>query len=144
MISKTEFFKSYGKYFRLEMANPTFEQFFMLLTLLLFYMMISAYLKRIDNVNVENGLIRFFKIRIMRKQMGWIWVFFALRWAHVVILILLFTKGVLNLNCINNLGYMGFFVIYTAYENIYRKTGTILIIFSSVFIVAQYFYSLHY
>lgn len=135
-IGRTAFFRSYGKYFRLEMANPTLEQFFMLSTLLLFYMMISAYLKRIDNTQVENGLIRFFRVRIMRQQMGWIWVFFACRWAHVIILIALFTKGVLNLNCINNLGYMGFFVIYTAYEDIYRKTGSILIVFSAVFIVA--------
>jgi len=34
----------------------------MLLTLLLFYMMISAYIKKIDNTNVENKLIRFFKV----------------------------------------------------------------------------------
>ena len=76
--------------------------------------------------------------------MFFIWLFFACRWAHIIILISLFVKGVLSLNCINNLGYMAFFAIYTAYEGVYRRTGKILIIFSSIFIIGQYFYSLHY
>lgn len=116
----------------------------MLLTLLLFYMMISAYIKKIDNTNVENKLIRFFKIKIKEQKVGWIYCFFACRYAHVLILISLFIKGVVKLNCFNNLGYMVFFAIYTAYENIYRKTGIVLMIFSSIFIIGQYFYSLHY
>ena len=56
----------------------------------------------------------------------------------------MFVKGVLSLNCINNLGYMAFFAIYTAYEGVYRRTGKILIFFSAIFIIGQYFYSLHY
>ena len=60
-IKNTTFFMEFGKYFRLNMSYPMVEQFFMLLTLLLFYMMIAIYVKRIDNKKQENGLIRFFK-----------------------------------------------------------------------------------
>lgn len=134
-IKDTAFFQSFGKFFRFNMAKPLLEQFLMLITLMTFYFMIAAYIKRVDNVKTENRLIRFFKDKIKNKKVGWIWVFFSLRWIHVIILISLFIKGILNLNCINNLGYMGFFAIYTAYEDIYRKTGRILILFSSIFIL---------
>jgi hypothetical protein len=36
---------------------------------------------------------------------------------------------------------MVFFVIYTAYENIYRKTSKILVLFISAVIFAQYAFS---
>lgn len=37
---------------------------------------------------------------------------------------------------------MIFFVVYTAYEEIYRKTSVVLILFISFFIGVQYYYSL--
>lgn len=40
------------------------EQVFMLFTLLLFYCMISMYVKRIDQKSTENRLIRLFKEKI--------------------------------------------------------------------------------
>lgn len=116
----------------------------MLITLLLFYMMIAAYVKRVDNLNVENALIRFFRQRIQNRKLRWIWVFYSCRWAHIIILVVLFTTGVKDLNSLNNLGYLGFFVIYTAYEAAYRYSCRILIVFSAFFIVGQYIYSLHY
>ena len=36
---------------------------------------------------------------------------------------------------------MVFFVIYTAYENIYRKTSKLLVLFISTVIFAQYLFS---
>ena len=48
-----------------------------------------------------------------------------------------------NLKSLRNLGYMVFFVIYTAYENIYRKTSKLLIVFMSFFILMRYYSSLH-
>lgn len=145
-IRETTFFQNLGKYFRFTMVNETIEQFFMLVTLLLFYMMISSYLKRIDNQSVENGLIRFFRQRISSKNpsMKWIWVFLSCRYAHILVLIFLFQRGVSNLDCVNNLGFLIFFVVYTGYEDIYRKTGYVLIFFTSVFILGQYFTSLFY
>ena len=115
-IKDTEFFLMYGKYFRWTMWNSTLEQFLMLTTLLLFYMMFSSYLKRIDEPARENGLIRFFRGRIMGQRMFWIWVFFALRYVHIGVLVYLFVRGINNLDSFNNLGYMVFFVVYTAYE----------------------------
>ena len=143
-IKNTTFFVEYGKYFRFKMNQSTFEQFFMLITLLLFYMMISIYVKRRDMKNVENRVIGFFRVRIQNRKIGWIWVFYCCRWAHILILVTLLALGVQNLNCINNLGYLAFFIIYTAYESAYRYTCRVLILFSSVFILGQYIYSLHY
>jgi hypothetical protein len=37
---------------------------------------------------------------------------------------------------------MIFFVFYTAYENLYRKTSFLLCLFTSAFIIGQYYYSL--
>lgn len=48
-----------------------------------------------------------------------------------------------NLKSLRNLGYMVFFVVYTAYENIYRKTSKLLILFMSFFIMVRYYTSLH-
>lgn len=59
-------------------------------------------------------------------------------------LLLVFLYGLKNLYTVKNLGFMVFFVVYTAYEWLYRKTGVILILFVSFFIVAQYYFSLHY
>lgn len=56
----------------------------------------------------------------------------------------MFLKGISNINNIKNLGFMIFFVVYTAYEEIYRKTSVLLIIFISFFIAVQYYYSLFY
>ena len=66
-IKETDFFRQYGKYFKFHMEHPSLEQFFMLITLLLFYMMISAYIKRIDAKNVENRIIGFFRVRIKEQ-----------------------------------------------------------------------------
>lgn len=41
-----------------------------------------------------------------------------------------------------NLGYILFFVIYTAYIDCYRSTSVLLILFISFFIWAQYFLAL--
>jgi hypothetical protein len=94
-IKETNFFKNYGKYFEFHMENPSFEQFFMLVTLLLFYMMISVYIKRIDAKNVENRLIGFFRVRIKEQEkIFWIWIFYGCRWAHILILVVLLATGV--------------------------------------------------
>jgi hypothetical protein len=37
-----------------------------------------------------------------------------------------------------NLGYMFFFLIYTAFEELFRKTAVVLIIFNSSFILGMY------
>lgn len=97
-IKETDFFHHYGKYFKFHMEQPSFEQFFMLVTLLLFYMMISIYIKRIDAKNVENRIIGFFRVRIKERENNrrifWIWIFYGCRWAHILILVVLLATGV--------------------------------------------------
>jgi len=39
---------------------------------------------------------------------------------------------------------MAFFVVYTAYEEIYRRTSKILVIFVAAIILAQYAFSLYW
>jgi hypothetical protein len=43
-----------------------------------------------------------------------------------------------------NLGFMLFFVFYTASEYLYRKTSKLLVLFISFFIIGQYYFSLVY
>jgi hypothetical protein len=61
---------------------------------MLFYMMISAYVKRRDTKNVENRVIGFFRTRILARKIAWIWVFYSCRWAHILILVVLLAIGV--------------------------------------------------
>ena len=58
-------------------------------------------------------------------------------------LMFLFIRGFSSsINNLQNLGYMIFFVVYTAYENIYRKTSKLLCLFTAFFIIMQYWGSL--
>jgi hypothetical protein len=50
--------------------------------------------------------------------------------------LLIFVRGVRQINNAMNLGFMIFFVIFTAYESIYRRTGFLLIMYISVFVLA--------
>ena len=49
-----------------------------------------------------------------------------------------------DLNRLRNLGFMLFFVVYTASEYLYRKTSKILVVFIAFFICGQYYFSLVY
>lgn len=57
---------------------------------------------------------------------------------------MIFYYGMQEINLLMNLGFMIFFTIFTAYEEIYRKTGFLLLYFISYFILVQYYFSLHY
>lgn len=59
-------------------------------------------------------------------------------------MVALFINGSEKLNRAKNLGFMIFFVMYTANEQLYRKTGWVLILFISFFIFGRYFFSLMY
>jgi hypothetical protein len=74
----------------------------------------------------------------------WKFVFFGLKNIQTVVLIILFINGSDHINNLENLGYMLFFVIYTTYEKLYRKTSKLLTIFISFIIFGQYFFSLTY
>ena len=142
-----EFIKTYGGYFKWTMAAQEFEQSLMFLTLACFYMMISCFrINESFEKQNSSGLLTFFKKRLLdpRFSHSYKLLFFLLRYVQFVLLLTLFLKGISNVNNVKNLGYMLFFVVYTAYEEVYRKTSFILILFNSFFIIGQYTFSLTY
>ena len=70
--------------------------------------------------------------------------YFIFKHIHSVVLVILFIQGSGNLNSFKSLGFMLFFVVYTAYHQTYRSTSFLLIMFVSFFIIAQYQFSLVY
>jgi hypothetical protein len=60
------------------------------------------------------------------------------------VLVILFINGAGQLNNLRNLGFMIFFIVYSASEEAYRKTSNLLVIFLAYFIVGQYAFSLIY
>jgi len=71
-------------------------------------------------------------------------VFFFVRHIQSVTLLTLFLIGIADFNNLQNLGFMIFFVIYTAYEEVYRRTSKLLILFIGFFILGNYYISLNY
>lgn len=57
---------------------------------------------------------------------------------------MLFANGASNFNTLEHLSYIMFFVAFSANMELYRKGASLLIMFVSFFIFAQYVYSLVY
>ena len=74
----------------------------------------------------------------------WKLLFFFLKYIQSIVLITLFVQGSDNLNHLKNLGFMIFFVMYTASEKLYRSTSVVLTIFIAFFLFGQYYFSLNY
>jgi len=91
-------------------------------------------------------MLMFFKKRITNEKYSGIWkmLFFFFKYIQMFVLLYLFLNGISNLNNLKNLGYMLFFVVYTAYEEVYRKTGVLLILFNASFIMGQYLFTFVY
>jgi len=59
IVRSTDFMVAYGSYFNFNMESQTYEQTFMFLNLVLFFMMISC--RRIlEKSDTKNGLLKFF------------------------------------------------------------------------------------
>jgi hypothetical protein len=103
---------------------------------MIYSMMISCFVleyKSNDKAKIE----RFFAKRLSEDKYSKVWkfVFYFLKYIHTFTLFVLFIYGCKKLNNFKNLGFMLFFCFYTAYEDLYRKTSVLLIIFISIFIV---------
>lgn len=136
IVQDTTFFVRYASYYKWEMKAQTYEQTLLFLTLACFYMMISC--QRISaRLDTEDSLLKFFAKRCTDPRFSNLWklVFYTLRYVQSFVLLTLFFSGITNINNAKNLGYMLFFVVYTAYEQVYRKTSIILIFFISFFII---------
>lgn len=105
-------------------------------TLVVFYMQLSCYFVSKDVVG-ESYLIAFFRKRITDPRFSNLWkiAFFGTRYIQSLALLLMFIHGLRDLYTVQNLGFMICFVVYTAYEELYRRTSVLLIIFISIFIV---------
>lgn len=120
------------------MKDRMWEQVLFYVTLATFITMPYC-LNAIHNNKKENKLLNFFTLRIKNHKYYntlWIAVFQFLKYIQLTLLCFLFYNGMKNLNSIQNLAYMAFFVIYTAYEEIYRQTSKILVIFVASIILA--------
>jgi hypothetical protein len=84
------------------------------------------------------------KITDKYASVSWKFIFFILKYIHGLVLLVLFWEGSDNLNHFKNLGFMVFFIIYSASEFIYRKTSKLLVIFVVFFIGGQYCISITY
>jgi hypothetical protein len=47
----------------------------------------------------------------------------------------IFARGIQRPDTLHNLGFILFFVVYTAYNELYKKTSVLLILFTSFFIL---------
>lgn len=141
-VRDTAFFQRFGAYFDFEMKAQAWEQTLMFLTLACFYMMISCQ-RIIARLDTSDSLLTFFRKRCTGPKYSDVWklAFFALRYVQSLVLLFLFFSGISHINNARNLGYMLFFVVYTAYEQVYRKTSLLLIFFISFFILGQYYFS---
>jgi hypothetical protein len=115
------------------------------MNLLLFYMMISGR-RIIEKDGDSNALLKFFEKRCTDARFSNLWklLFYSLRYIQSLVLIMLFIKGMSNINNLKNLGYMFFFIVYTAYLEAFRKTSVLLVLFNSGFIIGQYIFSFVY
>jgi len=116
----------------------------MFVTLILFWMMISCYKICQDaSKNSQHSMLSFMKKRLTdpRYSSTWKLVFFGMRYVQAIVLLLLFYSGMEKINNFQNLGFMLFFLLFTAYEDLYRRFGFLLSIFISIFIVGQYTFS---
>ena len=137
----------FGEYMNWNMTNRMGEQAFFYLTLATFIMMPYCLNALHNNKNRENKLLAFFNLRIKSPKYWntfYICLFQFLKYIQLTLLCFLFYNGMKNLNSVQNLAYMGFFVIYTAYEEIYRQTSKVLVIFVATIIFSQYAFSLYY
>jgi len=145
-VKATGFFQTYGRSYDLgSHAHGTWERAYLFLVLMIFSMMLSCFVleyKSQDKAKIE----RFFskRIRDAKYAKSWKFLFVFLKYIHTVTLFVLFIYGCGQLNNFKNLGFMLFFCFYTAYEDLYRKTSVFLIIFISIFVVGQYYFSLFY
>ena len=144
-IQDTPLFQRFSTYYTFEMQFPVLEQFLFFIILIGFYLTASCF--KLGNHQDQNEiLIRFIYSKVSSKETSLFWklLFFVLKYIQTIALIAIFINVSGDLNRLRNLGFMLFFVVYTASEYLYRKTSKVLVIFIAFFICGQYYFSLVY
>jgi hypothetical protein len=147
VVKDTYVMQTFGAYMSWPMKDRMTEQVLFYVTLATFFMMPYCLYALHKIKKPENALLNFFKLRIKNpKYMNTLWIveFQFLKYVQLILFLFLFYNGMKNLNSVQNLAYMGFFVIYTAYEAVYRRTSKILVIFVATIIFCQYAFSLYW
>jgi hypothetical protein len=101
----------------------------------------SRQLDKKDNEEVKNSF--FNKMRTNDTSILWKFLFFFLKYIHILTLFLIFFLGVTNID-LYNLGLMFFFIVFTAEPSWYRNGSIFLIIFAGFFIWGEYYWTLIY
>lgn len=83
----------------------------------------------------------FKKMKNKNTSIFWKFFFFFLKSVHTLALFMLFIMGMFKMN-LYHMGLMFFFVVYSASQELYRRTSVLLIVFTAFFIWGQYYYSL--
>ena len=138
-------FAEYKSEFGFHMKYPMFEQFLFFFNLALLFLCIGCF-KLAFQYDTYKEMNRWFRATITDRNTSiwWRFLFYILRYCQWFILVALFLKGSGNMNNFRNLSMMTFFILYTTSEQLYRKTGSILILFNGFFIISQYYWSLTY
>lgn len=142
VVCNEQFISQFAPYFNFKYHMPVLEQLLYFSILACFYMSVSCF-KLAFTHNQDKGMKSYFFKRC-RDSTVYKFLFFFLKHIQTLVLICLFFNGAQNLNHFRNLGFMLFFVIYTASMELYRKTSKALVLFVAFFIVGEYFYSLEY
>ena len=100
-----------------------------------FYLTASCF-KLGNDENQNEILVKFIfdKINSQDTSLFWKILFFLLKYIQTIALIAIFINVSDKLNKLRNLGFMLFFVAYTASEYLYRKTSKLLVLFIAFFI----------
>jgi len=142
VVRDEQFISQFAPYFDFKYHLPVLEQLLYFSILACFYMSVSCF-KLAFTHNQDKGMKSYFFKRC-RESTVYKFLFFFLKHIQTLVLICLFANGAQNLNHFRNLGFMLFFVVYTASMAFYRKTSKALVLFVAFFIVGEYFYSLEY
>lgn len=142
VVCNEQFISQFAPYFNFKYHMPVLEQLLYFSILACFYMSVSCF-KLAFTHNQDKGMKSYFFKRC-RDSTVYKFLFFFLKHIQTLVLICLFINGAQNLNHFRNLGFMLFFVVYTASMDLYRKTSKALVLFVAFFIVGEYFYSLEY
>lgn len=144
-VRESAFFQNYGGEFNWELRYPVLEQFLYYSIMTNFFMMISAMYVCVSFDQNERLISRFVKaVQNPRGSPLWIMFFYVAKYSHSLVLFCLLVRGLHKVDHFLNLGYILFFVVYTANEGFYRKSSRLLTVFISFFILLQFYFGLQY
>ena len=119
-----------GANFDFQLEHPLLEQVLYFSIVCLFWLMVSCtYLSVSIDQNKYIKSLYFDKILHPKASKKWKFSFFFLRYIHLFVLMAMFINGMKKINCLQNLAYILFFVIFLTFDKVYRKFSIIMVVF---------------